>query len=81
MVEYEWNEDLGIRKVVTWQNAEGSKIRLTEEQALTLRASGVWPRSAGGEYCQVSHGLHRGYPTYSDEYVHWCAHQVYDPIC
>ena len=75
----EWNDDLGTRTVVTWQAPGGSKINLTATQAEVLREAGVWPRAASGEYCQVSRGLHRGYPTYSSDYIAWCAQHGYNP--
>ena len=73
MYNGEWNDDLGTRTVVTWQAPGGAKIHLTNRQAEVLREAGVWPRTASGEYCQVSRGGHRGYPTWSDEYIDRCA--------
>lgn len=67
------------RQVITWQAPNGSTINLAPQQADTLRAAGVWPRNRSGEYCQVSHGLHHGHPTWSGEFIRWCGHYGYSP--
>lgn len=52
--------------VITYQSSR-DRINLTPPQIAMLERAGVWPRDgAGEEYCAVSHGLHRGLPTYSD---------------
>lgn len=54
-------------KVVTYQSPNGDTINLTRAQASKLTAARMWPRDyRGQEYCSVSHGLHRGEPTYTD---------------
>ena len=68
-----WDDDLGMRKVTTWQAPNGSKVMLTEAQASKLGKANIWPRNASGEYCSVSYGAHQGYPTWSDEYIDQCA--------
>lgn len=55
-------------KVVTWQASNGGTINLTEPQRRRLEALKRWPKNSyGQEYCTVSHGLHVGEPTYSDD--------------
>jgi hypothetical protein len=54
-------------KVVTYQAPNGETIDLTSAQVEMLERAQKWPRnSRGEELCSVSHGLHRGAPTYSD---------------
>jgi hypothetical protein len=57
-------------KVFTYQAPSGSTINLTRSQKRTLERAHAWPRnSRGEEYCSVSHGLHVGEPTYTDEQI------------
>jgi len=56
-------------KVVTWQDPAGNKISLTPAQQRRLEAARAWPRTAHGEYCTVSHGLHFGEASLSDAEV------------
>lgn len=54
-------------KVITYQAPNGETIDLSQPQVEMLERAQKWPRnSRGEEYCSVSHGLHRGAPTYSD---------------
>jgi hypothetical protein len=54
-------------KVITWQSANGETIAICPTCQATLEAAGQWPKdSRGGEYCRVSHGLHRGSCEYQD---------------
>jgi hypothetical protein len=58
-------------KVVTWQAPSGGTINITRKQERMLHSAGVWPRtSRGEEYCSVSHGLHVGAPSMSDEQIY-----------
>ncbi len=81
-------------KVVTYQAPDGATINLTAGQVQDLENWGVWPRNRSGEFCQVSHGLHRGAPTYSGQelavlinylrgadpaFGRWCEHYGYQP--
>ena len=55
-----------ICKVITWQAPSGEKIEVTKAQEKIAREMGKWPRTTRGEeYCTVSHGLHRGTPTFN----------------
>lgn len=55
-------------KVITYQSPSNACIELTQRQIKTLSAARVWPRDgAGQEFCSVSHGLHTGTPTFSDD--------------
>lgn len=55
-------------RVITWATPSGSTIDLTRGQERELRRAGVWPRDhQGQEFCQVSHGLHRGEPSLDDD--------------
>jgi len=57
-----------MKKVVTYQAPSGLTIDLTLAQVSLLNQSLRWPRDyQGQEYCSVSHGLHEGESTYSDE--------------
>ena len=57
-------------KVITYQAPNGEKIDLTRAQRRTLERAGTWLKtSRGEEYCQVSHGLHLGEPTFTDEQI------------
>ena len=53
------------RKVVTYRAPNGRSIDICPPCADRLTAAGEWPRNASGEYCQVSHGLHRGVCCYA----------------
>jgi hypothetical protein len=56
-----------LTKVVTWQSDDGDVVHITPAQERQFRLAGVWPRNwRGREYCQVSHGLHYGTPTFDD---------------
>lgn len=56
--------------VITYKSPNGGLIDLTPMQIDRLTAAGVWPRdSRGMEFCEVSHGLRQGTPTYTDEQV------------
>ena len=57
-----------MAKVITWQAPDGSRISLTRQQERKLRKYGIWPRNQNGEeYCNISHGLHDGARTWTDE--------------
>ncbi len=57
-------------KVITYQAPSGGTIDLTRSQKRILERAGKWPRNARGEeYCSVSHGLHAGEPTHSDDEI------------
>lgn len=57
-----------MRKVITYQAPSGQIIDLTRAQVDMLETAGKWPRTARGEeYCTVSHGLHVGEPTMTDD--------------
>lgn len=63
-------EDAIRAKVVTYGAPSGGSINLTLLQIAMFKRAGLWPRSPrGDEYCQVSHGLHVGHPTFSDNEV------------
>lgn len=52
-------------KVITYSTPSGDRCNLTPRQVKALEAAGRWPKdSKGNEFCQVSHGLHFGYPTW-----------------
>lgn len=53
------------RKVVTYRAPNGRSIDICQTCADRLTAAGEWPRNVSGEYCQVSHGLHRGVCCYA----------------
>lgn len=54
-------------RVITFQSPSGATLDLTPDQIRTLERAAVWPRDyQGQEYCSVSHGLHRGYPSMTD---------------
>lgn len=55
-------------KVITYSASNGESIDLTPAQVKKLEKAGTWPKNnRGEEYCQVSHGLHVGEPSKSDE--------------
>lgn len=57
-------------KTITWQSPCGAKIQVTPKQEKVMKAAGFWPRDdRDEEYCSVSHGLHDGYPTWTDEEI------------
>ena len=59
-----------MRKVITYQAPSGGTIDLTRAQVARLERAGKWPRnSRGEEYCTVSHGLHAGEPSMTDEQI------------
>lgn len=60
-----------MERVVTYSAPNSySTINLTPDQADRLTAARAWPRTATGvEYCQVSRGLHRGYPTFGEQEI------------
>jgi hypothetical protein len=48
-------------KVVTWQSPSGDTLDICLECEVQLAKSWSWPKDrTGQDYCQVSHGLHRG---------------------
>jgi len=53
------------RKVVTYRAPNGRSIDICPTCADRLTAGDEWPRNPSGEYCQVSHGLHRGVCCYA----------------
>jgi hypothetical protein len=57
-------------KVITWQDTRGGYLNITPDQEERFTKAGRWPKNASGEeYCQVSHGLHEGVPTWTDAQV------------
>lgn len=57
-------------KVVTYESPRGGSINLTPAQVTLLEHCERWPKDdAGVEYARVSHGLHEGAPTYTDEAI------------
>jgi hypothetical protein len=49
-------------QVVTWADGSGNSLDICQSCQERLEAEGTWPKSGTGvEYCQVSHGLHRGF--------------------
>lgn len=59
-----------MAKVVTYMARSGASIDVTPRQEKAFDSAGYWPRSdRGEEYCQVSHGLHAGAPTWTDDEV------------
>jgi hypothetical protein len=55
-----------MQKVITYQSKVAA-INLTKKQVALLKDNRVWPKDyQGEEYCQVSHGLHLGEPTFTD---------------
>lgn len=59
-----------MTKVITYQADNGSTINLTPTQEDRLTEAGVWPKTPSGrEFCRVSHGLHEGSPSYSDDQI------------
>ncbi|MDI3258451.1 MAG: hypothetical protein QJR02_02010 [Sinobacteraceae bacterium] len=60
-----------MSKVITYQAPNGQTIDLTRTQITMLEDAGKWPRTARGEeYCTVSHGLHVGEPSMTDDELH-----------
>ena len=52
---------LHTHRVVTWQSPSGATLDVCTACATRLEAAHSWPRTESGEeYCQVSHGEHRG---------------------
>jgi hypothetical protein len=55
-------------KVVTYSAPSGGSINVTYKQERRLRNARTWPKNERGEeYCQVSHGLHAGEPSFTDD--------------
>lgn len=53
-------------EIITYQAPDGGTIDLSIEQVELLTHLGTWPKDwQGREYCQVSHGQHRGRPSMS----------------
>jgi|GEM_PF-3148739 len=53
-------------EVITYSSPGGGTIDLTLEQVELLTQLSTWPKDWNGrEYCQVSHGAHRGSPSMS----------------
>jgi len=61
--------------VTTYGSPSGRTIHLTVAQECLLQKHDVWPKdNQGREYCKISHGLHEGKPTFSDDaaLLAWC---------
>jgi hypothetical protein len=57
-----------VTGVITYGNDGVQQIAITPGQERMLVAAGVWPHDdRGRELCQVSHGLHDGEPTHTDD--------------
>ena len=66
-----------MTQVITYQAPNGETLNLARSQARRFRISGEWPKnSRGEEFCSVSHGLHTGEPTYTDNEIKQIAARI-----
>lgn len=66
------------RQVITWQAPNGGNDQSDTSARGHLEHGRCLATQRQREYCQVSHGLHPGYPNYSSDYIRWCAHYGYN---